>query len=476
MRTGVLKTFGLVIAAGLMLGSGACGSDDGPLAFGESCEPGGERVCEDHLTCAERDSGGSACFHPVVLSGIVFDLETQAALPGAHVLALNEEATAVSDVAISAEDGTYRVAVPARRDAQGKPVQQFYTLRASAQDYQAFPGGIRTALPVDGSAATDVDGIWVISTPLTEIGLLELPASEQGRPAISGKVHAGRRSAGVLLVAESGQQGHSAVSDLQGNYTIFNVPAGSYSVRGYKADVQIEPVEVAVQSSELRDVDLYESDQGLADVSGQIQIVAASGGLQTSVVMVVASTFDEVAERGEVPSGLRAPRTGAPNINGEWTIKGVPAGDYVILASFENDQLVRDPDPGIAGTEIVRLTVPASSEPIVLEQSFKVTAALATVSPGRDVAERVSEKPKLIWGPMSNADEYSVIVFDAFGEVVWSQDGIGPAGGNRNIEVAYEGPLDEGMYYQFRATAYRKGAPISTTENLKGVFYTEAAE
>lgn len=473
MRKNGCKSLKWLAILVLLIGS-ACGSDDEPLAFGEACEPDGAKACEQHLTCAERASGGHACFNPIVLSGLVFDLETGDALKGAHVLALNEEATAVSDVAISAENGTYSIAVPARRDAQGKPVQQFYTLRASAQDYQTFPGGIRTALPVDASSATDVKGTWVISTPLTEIGLLELPDSEQGLPAISGKVLAGRRSGGVLVVAESGPQGYSAVSDLQGRYTIFNVPSGSYNVRGYAADVQVEPVDARVESGDLKDVDLVESDKGLADVSGKIQIVAATGA--TSVVLVVASTFDEVSERGEVPSGLRAPRTGAPSINGDWTIKGVPAGDYVVLASFENDQLVRDPDTGISGTEIVRLTVPANAQPITIEQSFKVTAALTTVSPGSNLAEQVTGKPELVWGPMSNADKYSVIVFDAFGEIVWSKNDIPPAGGNSNIKVAYDGPLDEGMYYQFRATAHRKGSPISMTENLKGVFFTEKAE
>ncbi len=473
MRKTGLHTIKLLAVAALLVGSSACGSDDKELAFGESCEPNGERFCEQQLTCAERESGGHACFNPVVLSGKVFDLETAAALQDAHVLALNQEATAVSDVAISAENGTYRLAVPARRDANGKPVQQFYSLRASAQDYQTFPGGIRTALPVDASTATNVDGKWVIATPLTDIGLLVLPESQRGQPEISGQVRAGGRSAGVLVVAESGQKGHSAVSDLQGNYTIFNVPAGNYTVRGYAADVQVLPVDAKVESTDLGGVNLLKSDVGTADVTGQIQIVAASGSLATSVVLVVASTFDEVAERGEVPSGLRAPRTGVPNIQGEWTIKGVPAGDYVVLASFENDELVRDPDTGISGTEIVRLTVPAKSEEIILGQSFKVTAALATVSPGSHLPEQVTEKPTLIWGSISNADKYSVIVFDAFGEIVWSQDEIILTKSNNNVEIAYGGPLDPGMYYQFRATAHRKGSPISTTENLKGVFFTK---
>ncbi|MBA2662375.1 MAG: carboxypeptidase regulatory-like domain-containing protein [Bradymonadaceae bacterium] len=432
-----------------------------------------EAHCAPDLVCAEREGGTFACYSPVVVTGLVFDSEDRDAIEGAHVIALNEEATAVTDVAISGVDGSYALSLPVKRDANGKPLRQFFTLRASAQDYQTFPSGIRTALPIDASVGTDKDGKWRISTALTEIAMIALPESEQGRAAISGRVLASTRSDGVLVVAERDNKGISGVSDRRGHYTIFNVPPGGYAVRGYAAGVQLEPVSATMQDADLTGVDLQESDKGVASVSGTIQIVAAGGGLTTSVVFVVASTFNELAIRGEVPSGLRAPRTGTPNISGSWTIEGVPAGDYVILAGFENDFLVRDPDPGIAGTEIVRITIPASSAPVTIGQSFKVTAALATVSPGATEAELVTQKPMLVWGPLSNADAYSVVVFNAHGNLVWSDDDVAKPSGSTNVSVQYAGPLDDGMYYQFRATAHRRGSPNSTTENLLGVFYTE---
>ena len=51
--------------------------------------------------------------------------------------------------------------------------------------------------------------------------------------------------------------------------------------------------------------------------------------------------------------------------------------------------------------------------------------------------------------------------------------------GEETVEQVYAGPaLEEGMYYQFRVTSYRDKQHggrtlISTTEDLKGVFYHE---
>jgi hypothetical protein len=55
-----------------------------------------------------------------------------------------------------------------------------------------------------------------------------------------------------------------------------------------------------------------------------------------------------------------------------------------------------------------------------------------------------------------------------------------PSGGS-TVSVDYGGPLEPGMYYQFRATSWRQAGnnppgPISNTEDLRGVFYVDVAE
>jgi hypothetical protein len=43
--------------------------------------------------------------------------------------------------------------------------------------------------------------------------------------------------------------------------------------------------------------------------------------------------------------------------------------------------------------------------------------------------------------------------------------------GSENVSHAYGGPaLQQGMYYQFRATSIKDGSKISRTEDLRGVF------
>src|SRR5690606_6121726 len=109
---------------------------------------------------------------------------------------------------------------------------------------------------------------------------------------------------------------------------------------------------------------------------------------------------------GPVPFGLRAPEPGvAPNVGSAWTITGVPAGTYKILAAYENDGLVRDPDTSIAGTDILELTVSAGMD-VDLQDSFKITEALAITSPGADGPEQVSGTPSFVFADDSSEDRY----------------------------------------------------------------------
>lgn len=438
-----------------------------------------EDLCAPGLMCSPVQGGEPACFEAVVLAGRVFDATDLDPVEGAQIIALDDVASAVSDVAESDANGLYELPVLAIRDMDGKPVEQYYTLRVGARDYQTFPGGLRTALPIDLSTAaqdTDDQKLYRVDSALTEVALIPLPESERGRASVQGRVIANGGEAGVLVVAEVGGTGYSALSDRGGHFTIFNVPAGSAEVRGYKANLQLDPETVDVASDDVTGVELDRSSEATATLSGNVSIVNAPGGSLTSVVLVVASTFNENFVRGEVPIGLRAPREGEPSVSNDWTIEGVPAGDYVVLAAFENDDLVRDPDTNIAGTSIVRVTVAPGSGNMPLSESFKITEALHVIGPGANEAEAVTAKPTLRWKDDSSEDYYEVKVYNAYGDLVW--EATAPKS-QSDLAVPYEGPLEDGMYYQFRATSWRQpggkmAAPISATEDLKGVFYKPA--
>jgi hypothetical protein len=445
------------------------------------CDPAHD-FCTNGLVCAEVASGGNRCFGEIVLRGQVADASDRAAIEDAHVMAVDEEGVAVTDVSRTDAAGNYALAVPAARNDDGTPVGKQFTLRAAAQEYQSFPSGVRVALPIDVGAFVREEKAYVVENALTDVDLLPLPAGERSK--ISGSIVAIEGAAesaisGVLVVAKGAGEAFSGISDKGGHFTIFNVPAGGYELKGYAADVQIETESVSVPAEPLEGVELSQLGDGTQDVSGNVQIVNAPGGAVTSVILVVEDTFDADAARGEVPRGLRAPRTGVPNVAGDFTIRGVPAGRYVVLAAYENDALVRDPDTNIAGTDFVTLEVPAGAGALSIPESFKVTEALATVSPGANDPEAVTAKPQLVWADDSSEDWYDVRVFDAFGNEVWTALALPAVTGSANASVQYDGPLDPGMYYQFRVTSWRQpgggdAAPISATEDLRGVFFTRA--
>jgi hypothetical protein len=268
----------------------------------------------------------------------------------------------------------------------------------------------------------------------------------------------------VLLVLESG--GQSTVVAGDGRFTIFNVAGGGYKLNAYSQGVNYTPVDVNVQSSDVTGIEIKKATAPTATLSGSVQLVAGANGAGTSVVLVVESTFNETLGRGEVPPGLRAPSQGtAPNITGAWSIGGIPDGKYVVLAAFENDENVRDPDPGISGTQIVHITV--SNGAVSASPQFKVTGAVKLVSPGFETVEDVVGRPVFKWLEYSNADAYVLTVFDALGQEIWTL----PIADKSTVNVPYAGPtLTVGQYYQWRVTAMRRGAPTSMTEELRGMF------
>ena len=194
------------------------------------------------------------------------------------------------------------------------------------------------------------------------------------------------------------------------------------TLHGYRRGLEVEPLAVTVADADLADVDLQilaEGNDSLAAVSGSVNIVNAPGGSVTSVVLVPSSLFNANLLRGPVPFGLRAPDPGvAPNISNSFTIPGVPAGKYKVLAAFENDGLVRDPDLTIGGTSLVEIDVVAGRD-TTLDTSFKITEALTVTSPDKDKPEEVSGTPTFIFADDSSEDYYIVRVFDVFGALVW---------------------------------------------------------
>ncbi len=459
-----LLMFALTLIVGCGRGRGRSDGDSTCDLLAPQCAAG--------LVCSAVLEGEPRCVTPLNIRGIVVDATDDTPIAGALVQAVDVNGAAVGTSGETDDTGSYLLTVPALRDVEGTPQDGSYTLRAQAAIYQAFPSAIRPALPLDATTAVLDEGEWVIENTLTTVKLLPLPGDTSILGSISGTIEAQKR-AGVLVIAERAAGAATGFSDVDGVYTIFNVPAGSYTVRGYAAGVQLDPTAMTLEAGEdVVDVDLSESDRPLSIVSGNVQIVNAPGGSQTSVVLAVESTFVDSAARGEVPPGLRV-----GGVLGAFAIADVPDGNYVVLAAFENDGLVRDPDQTIGGTQIVRIEVPdpVAGNTVELSEGFKVTGALAVSSPGADGPEEVfASAPVFTWEDDSSEDGYTIRVFDAFGNEIWNNE-IDAVSGSNTVSDTYAGPaLEPGMFYQFRATSWRdknsQRTAISVTEDLMGVF------
>jgi hypothetical protein len=478
MKTIDMKTVRhIALLALLAVAAAACGSKSS-----SPCNVTAQAGCDAGLACEEVVGGQPACFEPVVVTGTVSDLSTAAPLGGSRVVALDQDRAPISNVASSAADGAYTVTVRAARTPAGAPAAAATTLRADAQGYQTFPGGLRTALPVDLSGAVrDAAGHrWVVSGPLTALELL--PLGGAAGAWIHGTVARPPSGGGSLVVAEPAPgdtgpgTGRTAIADASGQYAVFNLSEGTaYLVKAYARGASYAPATTAALAA--------------GDNAGPALALAAgtgasfSGGLifnngatgPVGVALVVRSTYLENLDRGETPPGL-AVQSGA---NG-YAFTGVPDGRYVLQAAYGQEGVVRDISGG-GNTAAVELEVLSGALAGALDQ-FKLKPAVdLTAIDGQAVTgtpvEVASATPVFEWrrtSAYSSASTYRVKVYDALGTEVWSHD----LAGGATSTVTYAGsPLAEGMPYQLRILAIAEAIPVpvaftvlSQSEDLLGVF------
>jgi len=260
---------------------------------------------------------------------------------------------------------------------------------------------------------------------------------------------------------------------------LFNLPAGTYTLRGYRVGQGFTSVDVTLTAGEDKAGVALAVDAAaqLSRITGGINIVnPQTTTTETLIVLAVAST-------GEVPPGLSK-----MTVNKAFEISDVPPGAYDILASFNNDDLVLDPDPSQLPRPI-RINLPADAPGGMLATgSFKVTGDVGIVGPGTGALEELPVAAAgltLRWMDDSSEDFYGIEVFDAFGTRIWgsaSSRTVEPVvkSAKNTSSIAYGGPaLTPGQVYQWRITSYQckvTAVPctmmdaIAYSENLRGVF------
>ncbi len=440
----------------------------------EACTIGSAEGCDDGQVCESFPGDVPRCTTPVFVEGRVFDLTTDLGIAGARVVALDANGGARSGVTFSEADGAYSLQVSIPRNEAGEPMSEGITLRVDAADYEKFPNPPREALPINLGAAVLMDSRYVVQDTRTDVGLLPQPGEGE---SISGTVEA-EEPGGVLVVAEQGGVAVStSITAADGAFTLYNVPVGSTVLTAFRAGLYAGPQTVDQVAGGLTGVILTGTTEGLGTINGSVTFVNPGSGT-TSVILVVESTFNDVTGRGEAPAGLRA----YPVMN-EFTIPDVPPGNYVVLAAFENDGFVRDPDTTQGGTATLHITVAAGQT--LTPEAFKVTGAMDVISPGAEAQETVTAPPDLVWDQDDGEAGYDLVLFDSYGTIVHQDTTIPPGDGNNPITYSLAGrtlseggALVPGTVYQFRAFSKDGSTPavrLSATEDLRGIFLFDPA-
>lgn len=486
------SVFFFLLAASLTAGGG-CKDDDPP----EVCTVGDASTCADGQVCEEVVGGDPACFAPVELKGMVFDAETDAGIGDAQVVALDASGEAVTLTATTDGAGDYSLTVPAARNADGTVADNSsVTLRVDADAYLAFPAPPRFAIPIDlTKAVDDGSGPLVVDNTVgaTDVALFVLDAGAYG--TIKGTISAD--AAGALVVAEqAGEAVATAIVGADGSFTLYNVPADvETTVTAYGQGVGSDTQTATVADGGTENVALTLDATGLATVTGDVNPVNAPNwdGQHTSVLLVVESTFNDLTKAGYMPAGLRDGSLSSGDLS--FSIPDVPPGKYVVLAAFETDGLVRDPDLSQGNTSIRHIEVTDAGEIVSLVDplsgstesltGIKVTDPLETVYPGATGLEIIDAAPTFQWSKDPGAARYEFRIFDAYGALVYEDLEVAQPGGSGPVSYVADGfVMEAGMIYQFRAASMDSPLPVdpgdtsytlSTTEDLLGVFQYEPA-
>lgn len=293
-----------------------------------------------------------------------------------------------------------------------------FTLSAVTYYVSVSKLGFESVPPLNISAVP----FTIVAQQTVKLDLQMYPMTITGLGTISGTVtESSNPSAGVLVVASGTSNGYSSVSDKDGNYWIYNVPAGTYPVKAWKSGFNSSGAYATLASSgESQNNNLTLASGTSGSVTGSVSFLATTN-IEVDVSLVNPQT------RETIP-GLTTKTTGE-----NYTITNIPAGTYIARASYESDGKVVDPDWIVKNGEPV-VTVGTASATM----NFSVTGAVSLTSPtsaatSAQPASVSSTTPTFTWLAYPSTDNYIIEVSDVNGKVVWG--GFNNKGTLRNLVI-----------------------------------------
>jgi len=326
------------------------------------------------------------------LKGIVKDATTSSPLENVNVVIFNADNNSpIGQTLKTNASGEFSVELTAGN----------YFLKLSRQDYYPVPPPLLEAVPF----AINVSQV-------TQSNAEMFPFLTSNTGWIVGKVTSGGSPVqGALVVAVDGQNNaFSTSSDQNGDYSIFNVPAGSFNLQAYHSTYNSSTVAASVTvNTATTGINIELQKTGTATLTGSIRNLAISNK-DVDITLVHPITKETIP-------GLT---TTTNNLG--YSLPSIPNGSFIARASYKNDMRVMDPDRIAKFGEPVVTVSGGVCSPSSL--TFDVTGPVTLNTPTNLLSTTVpvgaSSRPSFQWTAYSSTSDYVIEVMDAStGQVVW---------------------------------------------------------
>ena len=277
-----------------------------------------------------------------------------------------------------------------------------YFVKLSKQGYYPVPAPLLEAVP------------FSISTGQSTQNDAEMfPSSNSSAGWIQGKVTSGGspvQGALVVTVDATNKIAFSTSSDANGDYSIYNVPTGSFNVQAYLSNYNSNIVAASVTSNTgINGINIDLQKTGTATLTGSIRNLSISNK-EVDITLIHPITKETIPGLTSTTSNLN------------YSLANIPNGSFIARATYKNDIRVMDPDRIAKFGEPVVIVSGGACTPSTL--TFDITGPVTLNAPTNSLSTTVPVvapvKPTFQWTPYSSASDYVIEVMDAStGQIVW---------------------------------------------------------
>ena len=320
-----------------------------------------------------------------ILKGTVTAWSTSSALDDVKITVFESNSNTPVQSLTTAADGTYSAVL--------EPGS--YYLRMYRNGYEQVPPRNISPIPFTVFLREELENsVEMFDSEVERGGYIQGTVSEAGKAVPN-----------ALVVGEKDGKGYSTVSDAEGNYFLYNLPAGDFHLKAWISGYESEHTTVSVAAATKNEHNILVTQGATGTVLGTVSFLAS-----TAVEVDVTLTHPLTQE--PIP-GLKTSTTA------DYSIQNVPTGIFLARATYRNDERVVDPDWIVKFGEPM---VEVGGGPV--NRDFSLTNALKVMSPTNLPSNTIPSEingltPTFSWEAYPSASDYVVEVSDANGRVIW---------------------------------------------------------